>query len=394
LSQKHLSIIAKGTGFSLSFDAVNTKCFFLAKILKAYGDNVTILSGLHYKKKSIDKIIGRYCGVKYYSPSIFEKPNSRLLHYYYKFIYVSKVIVFLIRMKIKWGRVSLIFDDNSIPLPLLYLLQKFSVVELIFNIEEWPLSHNIKLVHKIISHWFVIFAFSVCKKTVCISSYLVERAKYYNKHIAVYKLPALTKFDDFKDQGLILDKIENRHTKFLFCGNTGYLEVIWLIIHSYENFCLLKPLENVKLVLILHGNEMIIRKLSQYINKSKYSIKLLSSLTESELFEQYDQATVLLAPLRPTIQDNARFPQKIAEYTAMSKPIITTNVGDIELYFDSNESAIFMGEFSIEELSQKMIFSVENKEKIRLIGMKGNIAGRKFFNYKQYVTSFGNFIKY
>jgi glycosyltransferase involved in cell wall biosynthesis len=297
-------------------------------------------------------------------------------------------------MKIKWGRVSLIFDDNSIPLPLLYLLQKFSVVELIFNIEEWPLSHNIKLVHKIILHWFVIFAFSVCKKTVCISSYLVERAKYYNKHIAVYKLPALTKFDDFKDQGLILDKIENRHTKFLFCGNTGYLEVIWLIIHSYENFCLLKPLENVKLVLILHGNEMIIRKLSQYINKSKYSIKLLSSLTESELFEQYDQATVLLAPLRPTIQDNARFPQKIAEYTAMSKPIITTNVGDIELYFDSNESAIFMGEFSIEELSQKMIFSVENKEKIRLIGMKGNIAGRKFFNYKQYVTSFGNFIKY
>lgn len=364
----------------------------MAKILKSYGINVIILSGLYYQQEFFSNLIGRYNGIKYYMPSIYVKPNLKLKHYYYKFIHVLRVIILLIHLKKKWKKVHFIFDDNSTPSPILFILQWFGVIELIFNIEEWPLSHNIPFQRKLISHWFVIIAFKLCKKSVCVSSYLIEKAKNYNKIAKTFKLPALTHFNDLINEENANSVDSELSTKFLFCANLGYSEVIWTIIKAYENTCLLNPDEKIELVLILHGEPLIMQKFYKYIKKSNNSIRLLSDLTELELFTQFAQASVLLAPLRRTLQDEARFPQKIAEYVATSRPIITTNIGDISLYFDSNESAIFLNDFSVEEIAKKMDFVIENKETLRIIGINGNKVGRKHFDYTNYVSSFGEFI--
>ena len=47
----------------------------------------------------------------------------------------------------------------------------------------------------------------------------------------------------------------------------------------------------------------------------------------------YKNATAHLIPLSNSIQDTARFPNKISEYLASAKPIITTDVGEIKHYF-------------------------------------------------------------
>jgi glycosyltransferase involved in cell wall biosynthesis len=392
LKKEYIAIIAKGSGISLSFEAVNTKSYFIAKILKKYGINVTILSGLFYQKEAFDKFTGRYEGIKYYMPSVFKKPNSKWRHYYYKLMYIWQVIYFLFKMKKKWKKVYFIFDDNSTPLPILLLLQIFGIIELIFNIEEWPLSHNISFIQKIISHIFIILSFKFCRKSICISSFLIKKATFYNKNIETFKLPALAKFNNYCNEKLIESNNQNQSTKFLFCGNVGYSEVIWVIINSYENIIELMPNSNVELILILHGDVVNLHKISKYINKTKSSIKLLSRLTEPELMEELARASVLMAPLRRNIQDEARFPQKIAEYTAISKPIITTNIGDIGSYFSSNDSAIFIEDLSIKEITQKMCFAIENKQILKLIGENGNLIGRRHFDYQKYIYSLGKFI--
>ena len=364
----------------------------MARIMKSYGINVTILSGIYYQPEFFSNFIGRYNGIKYYMPSIYVKPNFRLKHYYYKFIHILKVINLLIHLKKKWEKVHFIFDDNSTPSPILFILQWFGIIELIFNIEEWPLSHNIPFQRKMISHLFVIMAFKLCRKSVCVSSYLIKKAKYYNKTAKIFKLPALTQYTDLNNEENTTSAVSELGTKFLYCGNLGYSEVIWTIIKAYENTCLLNPHEKIELVLILHGDPLIMQKFYKYIKKSNNSIRLLSYLTELEMFTQFAQASVLLAPLRCTLQDEARFPQKIAEYVATARPIITTNIGDISLYFDSNESAIFLNDFSAEEIAKKMGFVIENKETLRIIGIKGNKVGRKHFDYTKYVSSFGEFI--
>ena len=392
MRDKEIAIIAKGSGISFSFEAVNTKCYYMAKILKSYGLNVTILSSIYYQRESVTGEVGRYHGIKYYMPSVYPNPNSKWKRSYYKFVYIWKVICFLIHLKRKWAKVHFVFDDNSTPFPILLILQGIGVVELIFNLEEWPLSHNIPLKRKMLSHWFVAFAFKTCRKSVCVSSYLIRQAIHYNKQTMAFKLPALTQFSESRSETSVRSTDQSLSTRFLYCGNVGYSEVILAILKAYEDVCFVRTHDEVELVLILHGDALQLQGFSDYVRQSKYAIKMITGLSEPDLFAEYAQASVLLAPLRLTVQDEARFPQKIAEYVALSKPIITTSVGDICLYFESDESAIFLDDFSVAELTRKMDFVIENKQKLTAIGIEGNLVGRRHFDYKQYIVSFGDFV--
>ena len=392
LRDKQIAIIAKGSGISYSFNALNTKCYYMAKILKSYGLNVTILSSIYYHPEPFGKKVGRYKGIKYYLPSVYPKAASIIKQAYYKLAHTWRVTCFLIYLKHKWGKIHFIFDDNSTPFPFLLLLKWLGVIDLIFNLEEWPLAHNISYKRKMYSHFFTVCALKNCKKIVCVSSYLIAQAIKYNKKSRVFKLPALTEFNELNCDTSINADGKHEMTRFLYCGHVGYSEVIDTIIDAFENICRLRKNVKVELLLILHGNELKLQKISDYVSRLEYPIKIKSNLSESDLFTEYSQASVLLAPLRLSVQDQARFPQKIAEYVSLSKPIITTFVGDIGLYFESDKSAIFIDDFSVAELEKKMNYSIDNNEKIVGIGVEGNAVGRKHFNYKKYITKFGDFV--
>ncbi len=392
MKNNQIVIVAKGRGFSCSFDATNTKCFFMAKILKSYGLNVAVLSSVYYQEEPLTKKIGKYNGIKYYMPSVYSLTNSTSKRYFHKLIYIIQVLCFLVYLKKKWSKVIFIFDDNSTPFPFLLFLSWLGVIELVFNLEEWPIAKKNSYGRKISSHLFIILAFKSCSKLVCVSSYLVAKAKHYNKTAKVLRLPSLANFFDTK---LNLSEIERNQLEgltFLYCGNVGYSEVIFAIIEAYKNTCLLKNDEKLELVLILHGDAIELKKISDYVDCSKYAIKIKTALSESDLFKEYSQASVLLAPLRLTLQDEARFPQKIAEYTSLCKPIITTNVGDIGLYFKPEKSAVFLKDFSVAELIKAMIFLVDNRHDLEEIGRRGKLVGKKHFDYMQYVSVFGDFI--
>lgn len=393
LKDKQLVIIAKGSGFSYSFDAVNTKCYYMAKILKSYGLNVTILSSIYYQLEPICGNVGKFRGIKYYMPSVFYKSNSIVKLIHYKLMHIWKVVSFLVYLKKKRNTVHYIFDDNSVPIPFLLLLNWIGVIDLIFNIEEWPLAHgHLPNNRKVLSHYFTILALKTCKKIVCVSSYLIAQAIKYNAKASVFRLPAITQFNDLKCEASIHHNGQIEVTKFLYCGNAGFSEIIFAILHAYENVGYLRGSDSIELILILHGNSQHIQRVSEYVSQSEYRIKIKTSLSEPDLFKEYTRASVLLAPLRLTVQDRARFPQKIAEYVALSKPIITTFVGDVCLYFELDKSAICLDDFSVEALIKKMIFVIENKEKMTAIGVEGNVVGRKYFDYKQYIKKFGDFV--
>ena len=389
---KQIAIVAKGSGISYSFDATNTKCYYMAKTLKSYGLNVAILSSTYYQQEPITKKVGRYGDVKYYMPCVHRKSTSRVKRLYLRFKYILKVVGFLVYLKKKWTRVHFIFDDNSIPFPFLLLLSWIGVIELIFNLEEWPLAKNIPYPKRLLSHLFIIFAFKTCRKLVCVSSYLIAQAEHFNKKAKVFKLPALTKFNQSKCDLEIDASNQDEIIRFLYCGNVGYSEVIFAILHAYENISGLKNDQMLELILILHGNTLQLQEISDYVRHSEYPIKIKTSLSEFDLFEEYSQASVLLAPLRLTVQDEARFPQKIAEYTALSKPIITTNVGDIGLYFQLEASAIISENFSVEELAKAMNFVINHRQELEKIGLAGNVVGKKYFDYTQYVAKFADFV--
>lgn len=390
-ARRPVAIIAKGSGISLSLDALNAKSHYFARILKAYGMDVTILSSIHYHTGPAAKAVGRYRGIKYFMPSVHPASTPWLKRIFFKAAYIAKAIGFLLHMRRKSTRVHLIFDDNSIPLfPFLVCLEKLGVVELVFNIEEWPLAHDLPRASRMRAHSFVSLALKTSAKVVCVSSYLVDRARQYNLKAKVFKLPALTDFGQLTRSDPQVRAGDP--TRFLFCGSVAYAEVIDAIITAYESASRSEVGYAMQLVLVLHGNAGELGRISGRAAESAFPIRVLTALSDNALYEEYSNATVLLAPLRLTEQDEARFPQKIAEYAALGRPIITTYVGEPRRYFVPDESAIFMDDFSVSGLAEKMRFAVHNREKIVAIGKSGNAVGRKHFDYRGYVSSLGEFV--
>ena len=96
------------------------------------------------------------------------------------------------------------------------------------------------------------------------------------------------------------------------------------------------------LYLVVNGSIDQLAEIENRIATSSKSriIKLISNISDKELSVLYKNATGLLIPLRPTIQDEARFPHKFGEYLVSGNPVITTNYGEVRYYFKDMVNAL------------------------------------------------------
>ena len=110
-------------------------------------------------------------------------------------------------------------------------------------------------------------------------------------------------------------------------------------------------------------------------------ILIKSSIPYEDLLTLYKSADILLIPMRDTIQDNARFPHKIGEYTASQRPILSTNTGELKYYFVDEVSALLANEYSENSYVEKLTNALKSREHLDSIGKEGNIVGMANFDY-------------
>ena len=389
--RNRLIVIAKGSGIWESFSAVNTKCYYLAKTLQERGCDVLILSSVHYQENPTKLNRGKYKGINYFAPSVFPFTVSKLKRFVNKLNHNFSVVRFLLKITKKRGKITYIYDDNSVFLPIVFVLGYFDVIELVFNIEEWPIVHDSPVLNRVYSHVISVASILMCEKIICVSSYLSELIRYYNKDVNLFVLPAITEFDLAEDLPIIQMPTDGA-IRFLYCGNAGYLEVIDAIIKAIKIVSGLRVDRKIELVLVLHGTQNLMMKAASLVKGVESITIIKTGLTDSELTAEYRKASCLLAPLRNTEQDKTRFPQKISEYTSMSKPIITNDVGDIGCYFMDKVSALFLESFSVDSIVRVLNFVIDNQELVRKIGIEGNLVGRKFFDYRCYSSALANYL--
>lgn len=181
-------------------------------------------------------------------------------------------------------------------------------------------------------------------------------------------------------------------THFTFCGHAAYLLRNQIIIDAYKS--VIKKYPTIKLILILVGTEtqkLEVKEMLKHKNIANF-VEIKSKLPQHELYSIYDSSIGLLIPLDPSnLQDKARFSQKIAEYAASHRPIITSNVGEISYYFKNNESAVIVP-FTTKGYTEGMLSLIEDINKSNIIGENGYHIGVSFFNYKKVGEQIKNFI--
>lgn len=243
------------------------------------------------------------------------------------------------------------------------------------------LSHP-NLYHRI-NNWLCDFhGAKLWDACIAISNFLEQKAKEVNPKIPVIKVTPLGNFDSFDNNNEAVDITE---PYMMFCGSANYFEVVKFIIDSYESSSIKKTK---KLLLVLSGNETSLNRIRDYSR----NIIIRSNLPYNTLIAYYKHAFALMIPIRNAIEDIARFPNKICEYTASRGLIITTCYGEIPYYFTNGENAIVAEDCSVEAIAKRLDEVEDGKYNIGAIREKCYQTGLENFSLSAYKNKLFSFL--
>lgn len=365
--------------FPYKFTANNSKVKLLANGLIKAGNKVQIINNLRGSEiSSIPYTKGNDQNIQYFTFPLYSTQRFGIFKNLYQ---QGKILKTLKRENEK----NIIIMGQ--PYLLLFLIEVIRYRFMGFKIgvtkTEWPSDiktiKGLKRLDYIISDkifgYFIDFIFPI-------SSFIEEKCKKFHK--PMFRIPILASFPPYNTK--ILPK-----KYFLLCSTLAYMENIKLAIDSFNIF---QQKSNIsyRLKLILSGNKSQIDNIQKYINTyPNLNIDIYQQIPYITLLKLYSEAEGLLIPLQNTNQDKARFSQKIAEYISTGRPIITNNVGDIQIYFKHKVNAYIAESYDKKTFSEIMKDISLNPEEATQIGKQGYLTGVEYFdniNFGQKLNTF------
>ncbi len=231
---------------------------------------------------------------------------------------------------------------------------------------------------KINDYFFDRFAVRMTDGVSAISEYLINYTKRLSPGKPVLKLPILCDFERFNIQPEV-----HGETRLLYCGAASYLPLIQFLLAAFDKL----EVENRKVYLdfISGGTTAELEEVRTIIAQSqnKANVRLQSNIPYATIPQQFADASALLIPLRPGLQDAARFPHKLGEYLASGTAVITTNFGEVNNYeFIDGENSLVAQGYDPTTFAEKMKFVVDFPERAKDIGKNGRQLGLRNFDYK------------
>jgi hypothetical protein len=266
-----------------------------------------------------------------------------------------------------------------------YLISKIIDAKIIYQYVEVRSSINKKgIYHKINGYLCDKYGYKLFDGVISISNYIDKMVNNLSSDLPRIKVPPICDVNYYDN--IKVTTVSEPY--IMFCGSAEYCETINLIISSYK---LSNAVGVFKLILVLSGSD---DEMKEILIPENYNISVFSGLFYNELVKLYLGASALLIPLRNTIEDNARFPNKICEYTACKGVIITNNVGEIPFYFTDGKNALIANDFSREAIIGKLNFLVGmNSEDISRIKVESYELCKLFFESSVYSTDLDMFLK-
>ena len=383
------------SGFPYGMAAIQ-KVIILGDALTREGVHFTVINrkGVFEPGQHTDlQPVGDFQGMKYiYASGTIHRPKGFFVRNLMKVKGAVREFLYLRSMHAEDKLDGAFVSSMSFLQTLLYRIYgklfSFPVILLYAEMSS-AMQHRSGVVRRVNDYFFDNFLVRWMSGTLPISELLVDNYKKIAPGKLFLKIPAICRFENFN---VPRKKLQERY--FLFCGAFDYREVINFIIEAYQK---VDHATNYKLYLIVSGGSPTqYKEFNQYLKDRELldKTKVFSNIPFSELVDHYVNAAALLIPLRPTIQDIARFPHKISEYTATGNPIISTNYGEVKHYFTDGENALIAKTYDTSQFAEKMKYVAEYPEQAKKIGLNGKELGMKYFNHLQYGPLLKDYIKH
>lgn len=262
----------------------------------------------------------------------------------------------------KLTRIPLIYDKHGIP-------------------EEFSLNNDIKIsnMHILFQRKLIeLLALRFSDKVVCVSKKMMVYL-HSNKNIPIEKMIYATNgvdldfFKPMQDTQKISElkeslKIEN---KFVF-GYIGRLQKHQGVTDLVESAN--KIADRNATLIVVGGAESFI----------KNNVVFISEVPQSELIYYYSICDVLVLPRPSHIATEVAAPTKFAEYAAMGKPILTTDVGDASDFVRQYENGIVVENNSPETLAKGMLeFLKLSPDQLKKMGENSRKLAENEFDWRK-----------
>jgi len=353
----------------------------LSKTLTMAGFGVFVLcrSGTYPSGDDNPSPRGEFEGINYFycSGYRYRNPNFFIRNY----LKVKGCIVELISIHFlikKNSNVKVFISTNGFFRLFVYsIFARLHRVETVLDTTEFWEYHSFSF--RSISDWlYNQYSFFLVNKVICISTFLEEAIQKKKNPKDILKIPCISDFQKFE---AYKGKRSMERQYFLFVASRNYLPVIQFVIDSFNA---VSGSEYSLLLVCGDAGEADKANIGHYISRSRKSnhIHLFGHLKYPELIELYANSAALLIPLRDTRADIARFPQKIAEYLASGRPIVTTGFGEICHYFKDGQNAFVCADYNEDEFGAKMNEVFRNPERTEMIADAGYQTGLLNFDYR------------
>lgn len=353
--------------YPLKFTASNTKVEFMAKGMQKYGAHVCIIGDIFGEKKKT-KIMSSYNDkIKYY---LFPRKYHILISAFINLLGWIKVL----RDEKNKNEKNILFVGGIFPIFWLHIIiGKLLGYKCVLLTQEWAPSLNIKsFIERINAKISVHFNNYFLDAILPISHFLWRKNERFKKPMLI--VPVLA------DYNTETKKEYTTHNYFAYCADASYFRVLKMILNAYSKY--LSNGGKARFILILSGREQSKQEVISYIKSLSFnkSIDIKSQISSNELKDIYNRALGLIIPLDPkSIQDEARFSQKIAEYVSSSRPIITSAVGEIPYYFKNDINACIV-DYTLDGYANAMTLLSNNQDYAMKIGIEGYNVGKKYFD--------------
>jgi glycosyltransferase involved in cell wall biosynthesis len=136
-------------------------------------------------------------------------------------------------------------------------------------------------------------------------------------------------------------------------------------------------------------NTMKLKLKESIVNKN--SIMFLGFLDEKIYFRTICSMSILCMPRNNTIQANAGFPFKLAEYLATGKPVVTSRSSDVSDYVNDDDAYIYEPGDSLKIESMFRLILTDYKTALK-VGTCGKLKAQKYFDSYNLANEFYEFL--
>ncbi len=110
------------------------------------------------------------------------------------------------------------------------------------------------------------------------------------------------------------------------------------------------------------------------------AVEFTGKVLPSEMPQLLYDAEVLALARPDNKQAKYGFPSKLGEYLFTGNPVVLTRVGEIDHFLRDKESCVFAKPDNPEDFAEKLLWTLNNQEEARLIGINGKKVAEQYFS--------------